>query len=52
MRVLQNVRHDEETNEEVRTPMVDPEEIHEVNAKAWQDIQEVGQGGGTDVAEI
>ena len=38
MRVPQNVRHDEETHEEVKTLMADPEEIHEVIAKAWQDI--------------
>ena len=33
MRVLQHVRHDEETHEEVRAL-----EIHEVSAQAWQDI--------------
>ena len=32
------MRHDEETNEEVRVLISDPEEIHEVTASAWQDI--------------
>ena len=31
------MRDDKETNEEVRTLIADPEEIHEVIAKAWED---------------
>ena len=34
MKVLQQLKHDKKTNEEVRTLMDDPEEIHEVIAKA------------------
>ena len=37
MRVLQQEKNDGETKE-VRTLMADPEEIHDVIAKAWQDI--------------
>ena len=37
MRVLQKKRDDEKT-EEIRTLITDPEEIHEVIARAWQDI--------------
>ena len=38
MRVLQQLKRDDETKEEIRTPTVDSEEIHEVIAEAWQDI--------------
>ena len=37
MRVLQKKR-DDETTEEIRTLMTDREQIHEVIARAWQDI--------------
>ena len=32
--IRQHVRHDEETSEEIRKVIADPEEIHEVIAKA------------------
>ena len=48
MRVLQKKR-DDETTEEIRTLITDPEEIHEVIARAWQDIF---RGRETDVAEL
>ena len=35
MRVLQQMKRDSETREEVRTLITDPAEIHEVIAKAW-----------------
>ena len=38
MRVLQHMKRDDEPKEEIRTLPADPEEIHEVMAKAWQDI--------------
>ena len=37
MRVLQQVKQDDETKDEVMKLMGDPEEFHEVIAKAWQD---------------
>ena len=38
MRVLQQMKHDNETKEEIRPLIADPEETHEVMANAWQDI--------------
>ena len=40
MRVFK-VKRDDETTEELRTLIIDPEEIHEVIAKAWQDTFKV-----------
>ena len=36
MRVLQHMKRDDETEEEIRTLIDDPKEIHKVIAKAWQ----------------
>ena len=38
MRVLQQMKRDNETREEIRTLIADPEEIRVVKAKTWQDI--------------
>ena len=51
MRVLQHVKHHDETKEEVSTLTADREEIHEVIAMA-RHLQEVGQGGETDMAKF
>ena len=38
MRVLQQMKRDDDTKEELKTLLADPEEVHELIAKAWQDI--------------
>ena len=48
MRVLVTVRHDEETHEEVRTLIAEPEEIHWRTDKACQDIFRRWNSVGSD----